>query len=177
LTYWRARYKQEADPARRAYITKRGQEVAAYLHTVPQFPPLRALAQHDEMGARDEIALLLIWLLEQLNISNTLTEAQIESISALVLEEFGWLRLEDLAIVMRSAIKGEYGLIYNRMDGAIILDWLRRYADALKERRHLEKVEAHMRSKERSDATRYHDSAQMSEALRYLYNNQKQEEQ
>lgn len=176
LTYWRGRYRRETDPERRQLIKQRGEAVSSYLQTVPQFPPLRALAQHDELSARDEIALLIIWLLEQLNISNTLSEAQIESISALILEEFGWLRLEDLAIVMRSAIKGEYGLIYNRLDGAIILDWLRRYAEALMERRHLEKVEAHMRSKERNDATRYHDSAKMSEALRFLYNNQKEAE-
>lgn len=161
--------KPESERRDLDFILRRGSELSNSLKALPQLPPLRALAEQDELSTIDELQLLIIWLLENLNISNTLSAEQIENIAVLILEEYGGMRLEDIALVMRSAIKGAYGTIYNRLDAAIILDWLNKHQLELQERRAQAQLNNHLRTKERNDALEIKDSAEKSEALRMQY--------
>ncbi len=151
------------------FIIRKGSELSNFLKALPQLPQLRALAEEDEQGVVDELQLLIIWLLDNLNISNSLTTNQIEGIAVLILEEYGAMRLEDVALVMRNAIKGAYGVIYNRLDAAIVLDWLNKHNANLQECRAQVQLNNHLRTKERNDALEIKDSAQKALALRLLY--------
>lgn len=70
---------------------------------------------------------------------------QISITCDLILERFGNYKIQDFQICFRKAMAGDYGKLYNRIDGAIILEWLNTY-DAerteeivkLREREHVE---------------------------------------
>ncbi|HMN89785.1 MAG TPA: hypothetical protein PKD70_11200 [Saprospiraceae bacterium] len=174
IEYWRHRYRKEmrkplGQRSDLDFIIRKGSELSNFLKALPQLPQLRALAEEDEQGVVDELQLLIIWLLDNLNISNSLTTNQIEGIAVLILEEYGAMRLEDVALVMRNAIKGAYGVIYNRLDAAIVLDWLNKHNANLQECRAQVQLNNHLRTKERNDALEIKDSAQKALALRLLY--------
>lgn len=176
LTTWRQKYRREIrkenpSETQLEYIIRKGSEVSNSLQALPQLPPLRAMANENELEVIEEIQLLLIWLVENLNISNTLTAEQLENIASLILHEYGAMRLEDVAMVMRGAIKGSYGVIYNRLDAAIILDWFRQHAELLQDIRHRRQMDIYMSTKERNnEPIEIQQSAEMSAALIFLHN-------
>ena len=79
------------------------------------------------------------------NVSMPMSPAQIGITCDLILERFGNYKLQDFQICFRKAMAGDYGKLYNRIDGAIIIEWLYQY-DAerteeiikLREREHVE---------------------------------------
>lgn len=129
-------------------IIATGLEIRATIDTMPERPPLRALAQVDEGDAVFQIGSLICWLMEQLNISNSLTENQIETAALLIIESFPGFRLEDVALVMRNALKGQYGSLYNRLDVSIILEWCGKHQDNLNTERQARQYNAYLAQKE-----------------------------
>lgn len=65
---------------------------------------------------------------EFLNIKDTLNPNQILSTIDLILEEYGYMKPEDFKLCFNQAKKGFYGTVYNRIDGQVILTWLKEYA-------------------------------------------------
>lgn len=45
----------------------------------------------------------------------------------LIMEEYYYLRVEEFRLCFRMAMKGEYGPVYNRIDGQIFFEWIRKY--------------------------------------------------
>ncbi len=43
------------------------------------------------------------------------------------MEEYYYLRVEEFRLCFRMAMKGEYGPVYNRIDGQIFFEWIRKY--------------------------------------------------
>lgn len=169
LSYLRTKYRQAEDEQQRELITKRGTALKAAIEAMPEFPPLRALAQQNEAATIDEIQLLICWLLDNLNIANGMTPEQIETSAVLILEEYGGLRLEDVAHVLRQALKGAFGIIYNRLDAQTMLQWLGQHADELQQTRHEYQLNEYLRTKDRSDALEFRHRAGDVQAMRDLY--------
>jgi len=61
------------------------------------------------------------------NVSNTLSDVQLQMTASLVLDEFYFLTIADLRLCFFNAYKNKYGKLYNRLDGSIIIDWLNQY--------------------------------------------------
>lgn len=56
-----------------------------------------------------------------------MSAVQVAQTADLVIEEFYYLKPDDLKLCFTKAKKGAYGKLYDRIDGQIILEWLRQY--------------------------------------------------
>jgi hypothetical protein len=94
---------------------------------------------------------------------------QIETTSVGILERAkNVLGLEDLAAICRAGVQGEYGKIYNRLDMAVIMEWISQYETRLFDLRIDYAISRHAERKES-----LHERREMDERrLRYLLNNQ-----
>ncbi len=45
----------------------------------------------------------------------------------LIIEEYYYLRVEEFKMCFRMAMKGEYGPVYNRIDGQVFFEWIRKF--------------------------------------------------
>lgn len=61
------------------------------------------------------------------NLERQMTLPQIEMTIDIIKENFYYFSAEDFSKCFRAAMSGKYGKIYNRIDGAVIMDWLRTY--------------------------------------------------
>lgn len=77
--------------------------------------------------AKSLVIIALVDLIEFYNVSNTFTDTQINSTADLILTEFYWLKPEDFKLCFNNAKLGKYGQLYNRLDGAVIFEWLNTY--------------------------------------------------
>jgi len=95
------------------------------------------------------IATWITNLVEFFQVGKRMGENQIIETSMLVLEDYYMLTLADINLVFTRAKKGHYGEMYDRLDGAIILSWFRKYweercqeAASISQREHERKVKA-----------------------------------
>jgi len=104
---------------------------------LPYYPTLRSLRNRNKEDAAKQIMLMLIWLSDQVNVSNNLTKDQIKGLAYELMEspEYSLLRLEDIAIICREALKGKYGQFMGRLDGQMIRTWIETYANTLRDNR------------------------------------------
>jgi len=56
-----------------------------------------------------------------------MTPQQLMLTAELIMEEYYYLRVEEFRICFRMAMKGEYGPVYNRIDGQVFFEWIRKY--------------------------------------------------
>ena len=80
-----------------------------------------------EAGARAVISYLISDALEFFNVSETMTDRQIAMTVDLIIEEYPYLKTDDLKLCFKNAMKMKYGQIYNRIDGQIIMGWIKAY--------------------------------------------------
>ena len=81
-------------------------------------------------GEERVMACLALWINDLqsfLNISAKMNTAQIMETCAMIMEDFYFLNLADVRLVMSRAKKGEYGQLYGRIDGQIIYQWFSEY--------------------------------------------------
>ena len=61
------------------------------------------------------------------NLQQPMNPQQLMLTAELIMEEYYYLRVEEFRICFRMAMKGEYGPVYNRIDGQIFFEWIRKY--------------------------------------------------
>jgi hypothetical protein len=61
------------------------------------------------------------------NVSVKMNPAQVAITSEMVIEKYYYLRVAEIKLCFRNAMFGEYGEIYNRIDGSVIFSWLQKY--------------------------------------------------
>lgn len=66
-------------------------------------------------------------LLQFCNLKHTMNDAQVVFTVDLMLEEYPRYRLEDFAFFFKEAAKARFGKIYDRIDGNMLLQWLKEY--------------------------------------------------
>lgn len=80
-----------------------------------------------QAGARAVISYLVSDALEFFNVTETMTDRQVAMTVDLIIEEYPYLKMDDLKLCFKNAMKMKYGQIYNRIDGQVILGWLKAY--------------------------------------------------
>lgn len=145
-------------PAARAEIEKKAQAVQAWLTQIPNRLPLAEAYHAQGERTADDLVLMFCWMNEQVNISQTMTEAQMTQASLMIIYSFPLLRLEDVAILIRQGLTGHYGAVYNRIDITVISDWARQYWEALREQRIDRAYGRHLSTKEDPTAPRSGDT-------------------
>lgn len=80
-----------------------------------------------EIRARAVVVILIGEVVDFFNASNTMNDSQVATTTDLIIEEYPYLKIDDLKLAFRNAMKGRYGEIYNRLDGSVIMGWLKQY--------------------------------------------------
>ncbi len=73
------------------------------------------------------VAVWITNLVEFFEVGKRMGENQILETAMLVMQDYYMLTLADINLVFTRAKKGEYGQLYDRLDGAVILSWFRKY--------------------------------------------------
>jgi hypothetical protein len=80
----------------------------------------------------EQVALgVLVTLMDEcqqyFNLQQPMNPQQLMLTAELIMEEYYYLRVDEFRICFRMAMKGEYGPVYNRIDGQIFFEWIRKY--------------------------------------------------
>lgn len=150
-------------PTARTDIEKKAAEVQAWLDRLPNRPTIRQAYRENPVRITDDIILLLCWLHEQVNINAGMNEIQMEQCALSLIHNYPTLRLEDLAIIIRNAVAGKYGDVFNRIDVIVVNRWALEYWTDLNEQRVERAYARHASSKE--DPTARRGSQEAEEAF------------
>ncbi len=91
-------------------------------------PAIAAIRRdHGPVVAKAFLVIALVDLIDFFNVTNTFTDQQINATADLIMQEFYWLKPEDFKLCFNNAKLGRYGQTYNRLDGAVIFEWLNTY--------------------------------------------------
>jgi hypothetical protein len=82
--------------------------------------------QRGEEKTRSVLVLILNDLTDFFNVGNSMNAAQILTTAEIILNTYGWLKVDDFKLCFNQAKRGLYGQVY-RMDGNIILSWIEQY--------------------------------------------------
>ena len=52
---------------------------------------------------------------------------QLMTTAELIMEEYYYLRVDEFQLCFKSAMKGEYGPLYNRIDGQVFFEWIKKF--------------------------------------------------
>lgn len=110
-----------------ASIVAKAAALKTELETIPTVHDLSSLRQHDEERVTDEVALLLCWVVEQINRKRTLSDEQIETLAVDLVHTYGYISMEDMALCFRNGVRGQYGELYDTIDVGVIHGWIGRY--------------------------------------------------
>lgn len=91
-------------------------------------PALGMIAKElGENQARAVVVIMISEIVDFFNSSNTMNDSQVATTTDLIIEEYPYFKIDDLKLCFRNAMKGRYGEIYNRLDGSVIMNWLKQY--------------------------------------------------
>jgi hypothetical protein len=91
----------------------------------------KCLAYIRKNEGENVVKLILSSAIDQLqtyfSLDRVMTPYQIQMTIDLIEETFYYFSPDDFRACFRGAMSGKYGKIYNRLDGAVIMEWLRMY--------------------------------------------------
>lgn len=61
------------------------------------------------------------------NLPNPMKASQIEQTTELIMERYYYLKLEEFQLCFKNAMAGDYGPLFNRLDGSVIFEWLKKF--------------------------------------------------
>jgi hypothetical protein len=73
------------------------------------------------------LELLVADLIESFNIGKTMNGMQAKFTAQAIKDDYYYLKLEEIKFVFSQAKKGKYGVMYDRIDCAVICEWLEKY--------------------------------------------------
>jgi hypothetical protein len=90
-------------------------------------PSINVLSRANEDVCRDEIVLLLIETNKFFNVKNGLDEETLYDVADLILSEYKHHTMYDLGLCFKMAKLGRFGKVYERLDGGVVMDWMKQY--------------------------------------------------
>lgn len=72
---------------------------------------------------------MIVDLVKFLNVGKTMNAEQVSNTSQILLNDYGYLQVEDFKLFFNNAKKGLYGQTYDRIDGQVIIGWLNNYVN------------------------------------------------
>lgn len=92
------------------------------------FPTLATVRKyHDEAAALAAVCEIIAQAAAQLSIGRNIQPHQIRFVAEEVLREYYYLTIAEIRFCIEQGIRGNYGVIYDRLDTAVISDWLEKY--------------------------------------------------
>ncbi len=97
----------------------------------------------NEAGLRDNLQLLIISLLKYYQTTEQIHVEMVGLIADRIIWKFGGLSIEDVAVCFNMAMNGDFGKVYNRIDGGVIMGWLQTYTERQQELIHQKNITNH----------------------------------
>ena len=82
---------------------------------------------YGDMTAKAMVLIMLTDCVSFFNVGKTMTEPQLAQTTDLILDNYGFLKLDDFKLLFTYAKKGFYGKLYDCIDGNVILCWIESY--------------------------------------------------
>lgn len=114
-------------------LKKLGAELKVQLDSTPYLPALFELVEANQDDVLGTLSLMIIQVCKYFNTSEIMSEPMVKEVAMRIALKFGSLTLEDIALCLHQAQNGDHGKIYNRVDGAVIMDWLHKYSKQYQE--------------------------------------------
>jgi hypothetical protein len=99
-----------------------------------------------EMNLALQLSAMLLSLQATYNIKNGFDEKQSVDIARAIIREYWWLKLAELYLFIEKSKNGDFGKVYDRLDRAMIFEWLSIYneqREAHLEQKHTEQKHSH----------------------------------
>lgn len=80
-----------------------------------------------EIGVKAVVSLILIETLDFLNVGKTMNDRQVAQTVDLILEDYSVYKIDYFVLFFNRVKKGHFGKLYDRVDGQVLLDWLRQF--------------------------------------------------
>lgn len=61
------------------------------------------------------------------NVGKQINEHAIIKLAEMIIENYWYLKIDEIDLVFKNGITGKYGKIYDRVDASVIFDWLHQY--------------------------------------------------
>lgn len=91
-------------------------------------PALSEIRRHKgEQAALNVLIAMMDECQQYFNLQQPMTPQQLMLTAELIMEEYYYLRVEEFKICFRMAMKGEFGPVYNRIDGQVFFEWIRKF--------------------------------------------------
>lgn len=110
-----------------ATLKKLGTELVAQLAVTPQILTLYELRKDQEEPTLKKLKLLVTNLALYFHTTQVVSKSMIEEIATRILYRFAGLSIEDVALCFHKVQNGDYGDVFNRLDGGVVMKWLQKY--------------------------------------------------
>lgn len=61
------------------------------------------------------------------NVGGNMTDAQIQQTAIMIIDSYHWFNVYDFTLCFKNGKAFKYGKLYDRLDGAVLLEWLAKY--------------------------------------------------
>lgn len=90
---------------------------------------LIAMRKRDKGSCDTILAYMIARTAKKFNIGKNINPEQIQGVIESVFEDFYWLKLSDIYLILRNGVRGKYGQIYDRFDESVLLGWIDKYSE------------------------------------------------
>lgn len=106
----------------------------------------------EERVAKEEtlnknLQLLMINLLRFFKVTDPMSADELEILATRIIWKFGGLSIDDVAACFNKAMNGDFGAVYNRVDGGVIMVWLGKYQEVQSKLIHEHNITVHSNAK------------------------------
>ena len=116
-----------------ATIKQAAMQLKQELDATPRFDNLVTLRVQNETELLRTLQLMIIGVVKYFSVTEVMSPELVEETAMRIAFTFGGLTLEDVALCFHQAQNGEHGKVYNRVDGAVLMDWLQTYQRRVQE--------------------------------------------
>lgn len=112
-------------------------------------PSLVAIARYgDEVVALELLSSMISRTAKFFNVGGAMTAEQVDETACLVFDLYRTLTIDDCALCLKRAKAGQYGKVFDRLDGAVVLQWFATYLAERSEAMEQASIKAHYDRKE-----------------------------
>ena len=90
---------------------------------------LITMRTRDKQVCETVMGYMIAKVAKKFNIGKNINPEQIRDTIESIFEDYYYLRLSDLYLVLRNGVKGKYGQIYDRFDESVLMGWLEKYTE------------------------------------------------
>lgn len=92
----------------------------------PSFALINRIEGDDRLSVA-YLVKLINEVVEHFNIGKTMNDMQVMNTAKFILAEYGQYKLDDFIFCFDRAKKGKYGIVYDRIDGHVLFEWIEKY--------------------------------------------------